>query len=470
MVAEKVSENSFREDTAEHETRQLTGRDVFKVLFRRKWIIAILFFTTAFFVVWKASQIPTEYRATAKVLINRGQRKSALDRNVSLLTWDETVATELQIAESRPVVDAAQEALNEQAERDGTEPIKIDQPNVLSLLMGESNVVGVQYASLVESEVRPVADALAQAYIDYHRVLFALPDATSFFNEGVIVAEENLNSLTLQRQEIQERGNITRLTTQQDNLISQIRTARDWLVRRESEYAGQEMEVIEAKRLLASKSVDIPFDTKSGAGGIGALQSLYQLKTRKLDLIRQKSDLMVKYTEQHPDVIAITENLERLDADLNREVTETVYTMEAALSAKRAELNDLRQSIGDMMAELRDMPRIERELQDLNRSILLASNAYEELLQNQVRIQVAEVSSRDFTLSLLSKAGVARATNPRDPVRLALVPAFSLLVGISLAFFVETMDHSLKSREDVERYLDLHVLASVPHRKKSLTS
>jgi uncharacterized protein involved in exopolysaccharide biosynthesis len=470
MARENTKAADNRRDDDSGEPRQLTGRDIFKVLFRRKWVIGVLFLTTTIFVVWKASQIPTEYRATAKVLINRGQRKSALDRNVSLLTWDETVATELQIAESRPVIDAAQKILDDQAEQEGTEPIEIEAVNVLSRLLGESNVVGIEYMSLIESEVRPVADALAEAYIAYHRQLFALPDATAFFDDRVVVAEEKLNNLTLKRQNVQEQGKITRLEAQQDNLVAQIRSARDWMIRRESDYAEAEMEVIEAKRLLADDKVDIPFDVKSGGGGTGALQTLYQLKNRKLDLVRERANLLTQYTEQHPNVIAVNEQIAMLDDDLRQEVNETVHTMEANLSSKRAALDEMRRNIAKMMAELQRMPRIERELQDLDRSIKLANDAYAELLENQVRIQVAEVSSRDFTLSLLSRAGPSRATNPRDPVRLALVPAFSLLVGISLAFFIETMDHSLKSREDVERYIELPVLASVPNRKKSLTT
>ncbi|NNE09319.1 MAG: hypothetical protein HKN20_12230 [Gemmatimonadetes bacterium] len=468
----KTQGNNHRREGATSESiregGQLTGRDIFKVLFRRKWVILLLFLTTLIFVLWQASQIPTEYRATAEVLINRGQRKSALDRNVSLLTWDETVATELQIAESRPVIKRAQEMLDMEAEANGTEPIEIIGNKVRSRLMEESNVVGIMYTSLNEEDARPVANALATAYIEYHKKLFALPDATSFFVERVESAEDNLTDLMSRRQAIKEAGTITRMTTQQDLLLQEMRTIRETLMKDEKEYAAMQTELEQARRLY-SGGVDMPFGTTRDEGNAGLARIMLRLKEDLLKLKQNRDQLLTKYTPQHPQVLALDDQIVKLQASLTDETGQVLQVKESEIAIKRSEIQDLRESLNNLNAKMREMPRIERELDDLDRSIDLASKAYQELLDNQVRIQVAEVSSRDFTLTLLSEAGAPIASNPRDPVRLALVPAFSLLVGVSLAFFLETMDHSFKSREDVERYLDLSVLASVPDRKKALT-
>jgi hypothetical protein len=36
------------------------------------------------------------------------------------------------------------------------------------------------------------------------------------------------------------------------------------------------------------------------------------------------------------------------------------------------------------------------------------------------------------------------------------------LAGIGLAFYLENLDHSMKTREDVEQHLEIPVLASFP--------
>jgi hypothetical protein len=78
---------------------QFTGRRLQGVVPEEMTILILS--STAIFVVTNASRVPTEYRATAKVPEPRDVN-SALTWNISLLTWDEAVNSELQIAESQP--------------------------------------------------------------------------------------------------------------------------------------------------------------------------------------------------------------------------------------------------------------------------------------------------------------------------------------------------------------------------------
>ncbi|MBN1825952.1 MAG: hypothetical protein JW958_06760 [Candidatus Eisenbacteria bacterium] len=444
---------------------QLTGRDVFTVLFRRKWIVLILFLSTLIFVLWNASRIPTEYRAVSKVLLNRGMRNSALDRNISLLTWDETVNSELQIAQSQPVIRRAQDLLNEQTRNGLIPPVEIDPNHVTSLLLGESNVVGIEYMSLNPEEVPAVANALVRSYIQVHKELFALPDVEQFFDTHIRDAEENLEDLTSRKQLLQEEGETVRLRTQQDNLVRRQADLRQELAEAEKEYVKAKEELEQNKKLFYEDNVEVPFESGTFEATSGRLRVLHRLKDDLLTLRRDRSELLARFTDQHPRVLILDEEIQEVQDELRRETEQIIQLKERHLEVNRAELEALRRSLNELAEEFRRFPRIEREMDNLDRSILLASEAYQKLTENRITIGVATVSSRDFTLSLLAEAGEPRASNPREPVRLALVPAFSLLMGISLAFFIETMDHSLKSREDVERHIRLPVLASIPNRR-----
>jgi len=444
---------------------QLTGRDVFKVLFRRKWIVLVLFLSTSVFVGWNASRIPTELRATAKVLLNRGMRNSALDRNVSLLTWDETVNSELEIAQSQPVIDRAQRILNEEAIEEGIEAVEIDPSHAQSKLLNESNVIGLEYMSLDYTEVRPVANALARGYIEIHDELFALPNVQKYFEDHVSAAESRLEDLTEQRREVQEDEGAVRLGTQQDYVVRALGERREELVDVERRLTVQTTELEEIRHLFYDEDVSIPFDTRLHEDQIGMLHVLYKLRGTVLDLEEERSELLTRYTEQHPAVVALDERISNAQADMREEAEQLIRVKESNVAMTRAEANTLRSEIDDLEEELLRFPQAEQELDNLDRSIDLTAKTYQRLLENQIQIGISTISSRGYTLSLLSEAGPPVATNPRDPIRLALVPAFSLLVGISIAFFIETMDHSLKSREDVERHVELPVLASIPWRR-----
>jgi capsular polysaccharide biosynthesis protein len=51
-------------------------------------------------------------------------------------------------------------------------------------------------------------------------------------------------------------------------------------------------------------------------------------------------------------------------------------------------------------------------------------------------------------------------------VRLLLAPAFSLLVGIAIAFFIDGLDLTVRTANQAEEYLDLPVLASLSERRR----
>jgi len=67
---------------------------------------------------------------------------------------------------------------------------------------------------------------------------------------------------------------------------------------------------------------------------------------------------------------------------------------------------------------------------------------------------------------VLEPAGKAAPMNQRDYVRLALAPAFSLVVGIGLAFFVDGLDTRVRTAADAETVLDLPVLATLRERRR----
>jgi capsular polysaccharide biosynthesis protein len=75
-------------------------------------------------------------------------------------------------------------------------------------------------------------------------------------------------------------------------------------------------------------------------------------------------------------------------------------------------------------------------------------------------------TSQDVNVVLLAPAGVATPSNQLDIVRLLLAPAFSLLVGIAIAFFIDGLDLTVRTANQAEEYLDLPVLASLSERRR----
>ena len=121
--------------------------------------------------------------------------------------------------------------------------------------------------------------------------------------------------------------------------------------------------------------------------------------------------------------------------------------------------------IAGLQAELSEMPIKEARLTDLDQKLALLRSRFLALTQNSDQARITEQTSRRVSIVVLSPASAGRARNTNDYVRLALAPAFSLVVGIGLAFFIDGLDTRLRTARDVEDTLSLPVLASLTERK-----
>jgi capsular polysaccharide biosynthesis protein len=107
------------------------------------------------------------------------------------------------------------------------------------------------------------------------------------------------------------------------------------------------------------------------------------------------------------------------------------------------------------------VPDHERHLAEIDQMISSLSEKYKMLLGRQSEAEIARAGYPEWDVSILADAGAPYKKKTRDFVRLALGPILSIVIGLGLAFFLESMDHSVKSRAEAEEYLDTPVLATI---------
>jgi capsular polysaccharide biosynthesis protein len=106
-----------------------------------------------------------------------------------------------------------------------------------------------------------------------------------------------------------------------------------------------------------------------------------------------------------------------------------------------------------------------REVDVLNTRIKALSNQYTTLSNEVVNSEINRSSFTDYSVKILSPALTAEQGGRGDLVKLFLAPILALMVGIGLAFYMENLDHSISNREDVERHVNIPVLASFPETR-----
>ena len=165
---------------------------------------------------------------------------------------------------------------------------------------------------------------------------------------------------------------------------------------------------------------------------------------------------------KHPTVMAAVDQIE----NMKRQLDEGVVNLRATLTAQLDLAADRLKSVEAMKDETRE-EAIKRGLDA--QDYVDAKRDFEtdqELLQTMRLKQMGEtISSKMPPETVLVHDTPVISESPVSPnvtLNLVLGAVVGLIFGVGIAFFLEYLDTSVKSLEDVERYLQVPVLAVIP--------
>jgi polysaccharide chain length determinant protein (PEP-CTERM system associated) len=206
--------------------------------------------------------------------------------------------------------------------------------------------------------------------------------------------------------------------------------------------------------------------------------------------------LLVQYTEKHPEVVALREQIERLEKDKaegrNKPSGPVVMTTTTAdgrtvpvvnvnpvyqnlrmtLSQTDAEMAEVRTQIGDQerqIAELRSrvntIPDVEAQLAQLNRDYEVNKTQHAALLQ---RLESARISGEADESADQTKFKVVEPpvkpklpVGPMRPLMLTAVLALALGAGVGVAFLLDQLRPCFTSTDTLRKAINLPVIGSV---------
>ena len=126
--------------------------------------------------------------------------------------------------------------------------------------------------------------------------------------------------------------------------------------------------------------------------------------------------------------------------------------------ARQATIED---DIRKAQLKIDEIPDKEMKLSEIKHKIDVLENKYKDLLGRQAQVMITMASSPEWDVVILTPASAPYQKKTKDYVRLALGPFLSLVVALGLAFFLESLDHSLHNVAEVEEYLGANVLTII---------
>jgi capsular exopolysaccharide synthesis family protein len=372
-------------------------------------------------------------------------------------------ATQYKVIQSRSTIDRALRLLREEhavTDFDEAEkPIDAFRANLTVQPVVETHLVHITVEYPDPAKAALFADVLAQAYIEGN------------LQRAMDSSQRALDWLSRQANEYKDKK------YKSDMAVHAFRTENDLMGSGEKfNSAVEKLDTVQAAWSAASTEriqVEAIFNELSKLARATDQAPLAQhlavgndvlsaLLSRQDALRQERSRLSTRVGDRHPDMVRVDSELNAVEAQIRRQVTDIV-------AGKRAELEVSEKREAALYAELQ---QVKAEVQRLDGKLIELKFLEAEALRNESFYQSIGRRLSEVDLGSLLRNNNIRlvdAAVPGDsPVRpkLAVNMVMGLLLGLfggtALAFLLEFVDNTVKSREDVESVLGVPLLGVVP--------
>lgn len=183
----------------------------------------------------------------------------------------------------------------------------------------------------------------------------------------------------------------------------------------------------------------------------------------KIEALKEKRDaLLVIYTPEWPEVKKLDAQLKPLEEQLAKAPNEVVAAMKSRYQAAVARENSLRRAYDQQKGTTTQQTRDQIDMLSMSQELETNKQSLNTLLQRQRELQVTS-NDRSNDVSIATASRLPKT--PIGPPRLRnIFVAFllALVAGIGLAFLLDFLDDTVKSVDDVDRYIHLPALAMIP--------
>jgi len=186
------------------------------------------------------------------------------------------------------------------------------------------------------------------------------------------------------------------------------------------------------------------------------------IQERISGLEEKKAALEVTYTREWPEVKKLEVSINRLKDELNKAANDAIIGLQKQYEAAQAHESSVRDRYLEQRGTTNQQTRDQIELTEFMQRLETNKQYLNTLLQKQRELQIA-TGDRGNEVSIENYSRVPRA--PVGPPRLRNVMiafVLSLVAGIGLAFLLDFLDDTVKSLDDVDRYIHLPALALIP--------
>jgi polysaccharide biosynthesis transport protein len=453
--------------------------DYFLVLRRRRWVV----FST-FLLVMVVSVIgaykkpdPVPLYQSSTTLVVKPERPALVNMSGGQPFYqqyfDEGVdqRTQLQILSSRVIIE---QVLGQLAQLDPTLDTNKNPETLIESIQHAIGIEQVPGTYLVRITARDhaadkavqLANIMAEVYIEYN-----LQSKLSSARKTLVWLNEQIVDL---RTKVQDAYTALSSYQNQNEVLLSLDMAPEVQAQKLSElnttYEQARQQQVEAETRIAElKKWRAQRDDSRFELTISLQDPV--LEKLRMDLMNaeiERASVLQSYKEKHPKFIEADLKVQTLRQSLEKAIDTLFQKFETDVSVSRAKEQASAESLARFKREAMELNEKRLEYSKLKSEVSSTEELYNLLFQQLKETTITSDLERN-NIQILEPARTAQ--NITQPIRreqvIGLGVIIGILLGIGLAFLFEYFDKTIKNPEDVEFYLGLAVLGTIPKIDKN---
>ena len=181
------------------------------------------------------------------------------------------------------------------------------------------------------------------------------------------------------------------------------------------------------------------------------------------------ANLGVDLGDEHPRIKGLKVVVATLEGQIDDRIRGILAGLELRVNSTKAQVEQLQRDVADAKKRESDMREKGREYFDSKRELSNTTRIRDTILLRVMQEEVDLALPKESTVEITDDADLPiKAVRPHIPLNIALGVVVGLVLGVGLAFFIEYLDTSVKTIDDVERALNAAVLGVIPQNVGSL--
>jgi len=322
-----------------------------------------------------------------------------------------------------------------------------------------SQLVHVRFQAQDPQLAAKITDAVAKSYIrfDLDNKIESAEETTHWLAQRLDEAQSRVEAAERELQKFkEEQGIVTSFSGESEKLTAQTLSE-----------LNKQLSEAKARRVEAEARYEQARAQGSDPAKLDTIPELLKnptiasIRQQEVEISAELAELAETYGSRHPKVVSLKAKLSNLRSKKRSEIQKVINSLQSEYEVALARERSLRQSLEEIKNEAQQLNRKSVEYGVLKRKAESARNMYETLLKR----------FKETSLSTNVKTGnirvVESATIPDNPIKpnkkrnVLLAMVLGLMLGVGLAFFLEYLDNTVKTPDDIKRF-KLPFLAAVP--------